>query len=286
MLLKYIHKAAIFLTVAAICRTLNALAAGLTGTNDGWEPLFDGQHLDNWYIVINDSKSDDANHLVQVEDGAIHMYKDSPAASSQPAGYLVTKKEYSNYRLKLQYRWGVKRFVPRLNSQRDAGLMFHVVGKDGVWPRCVECQIQENDVGDVFAIHTRVTALVDPKTTNIVVTVITNSADSMKTNEEVQPVFLDLADGGIRFLRGGGSSDYQRVIRNPMNEHEGWNTVEIVVNGDEATYIVNGKVNNRVTKIEQKVGNEWVPLKQGKIGLQLEYAEVYYRNIEIKKLTE
>jgi hypothetical protein len=164
--------------------------------------------------------------------------------------------------------------------------MFHVVGKDGVWPRCVECQIQENDVGDVFAIHTRVTALVDPKTTNFVVNVTTNNAGGMETNEVVQPVFLDLADGGIRFLRGGGPSDYQRVIRNPMNEHEGWNTVEIVVKGDEATYIVNGKVNNRVTKIEQMVGNEWVSLKQGKIGLQLEYAEVYYRNIEIQKLTE
>jgi hypothetical protein len=286
MFLRYLHRAAIFLTVAAICRTLNALAAGPTGTDDGWEPLFDGQHLDNWYIVISDSKSDDANHLVQVEDGAIHMYKDSPAASPQPAGYLVTKKEYSNYRLRLQYRWGVKRFVPRLNSPRDAGLMFHVVGKDGVWPRCVECQIQENDVGDVFAIHTRVTSLVDPKTTNIVVNVTTNNAGSVETNQVVQPVFLDLAHGGIRLLRGGGSSDYQRVIRNPMNEHEGWNTVEIVVRGDEATYIINGKVNNQVTKIEQMVGNEWVPLKQGKIGLQLEYAEVDYRNIEIQKLTE
>src|SRR5882757_13852 len=144
MYLRYLHRGSVFLTITAIYFTLNALATEPTGTSGSWEPLFNGQRLDNWYIVINDSKSDDANHLVQVEDGVIHMYKNAPAGSPQPAGYIVTKKEYSNYRLRLEYRWGVKRFAPRLNSQRDAGLMFHVVGKDGVWPRCVECQIQEN----------------------------------------------------------------------------------------------------------------------------------------------
>src|SRR5258707_13952153 len=130
MLLRYIHLAVIFLATADIYSTSNALAAEPAGTSGGWEPLFNGQRLDNWYTVINDSKSDDANHLVQVEDGAIHMYKDAPAGSPQPAGYVVTKQKYSNYRLRLEYRWGVKRFAPRLNSQRDAGLMFHVVGKD------------------------------------------------------------------------------------------------------------------------------------------------------------
>src|ERR1700710_1228123 len=99
-------------------------------TSSKWKPLFNGQNLDSWDVVINSAKSADPDHLVQVEDGAIHMYKDAPADSPQPAGYLVTKKEYSNYRLRLQYKWGVKRFVPRLNSPRDAGLMFHLVGKD------------------------------------------------------------------------------------------------------------------------------------------------------------
>ena len=69
-----------------------------------------------------------------------------------------------------------------------------------------------------------------------------------------------------------------------MNEHKGWNTVEVLVRGNDATHIVNGKVNNRATKIEQMLDNRWVPLTRGKIALQLEYAEVYYRNVEIKEL--
>ena len=68
-----------------------------------------------------------------------------------------------------------------------------------------------------------------------------------------------------------------------MNEHEGWNTVEVIVHGDDATYIVNGKVNNRAKNIQQKVDGEWVPLTKGRITLQLEFAEVFYRNAEIKE---
>ena len=106
---------------------------------------------------------------------------------------------------------------------------------------------------------------------------------SSVTNQSSQPVFLEPEKGGIPLVQGVAGG-IRRVIRNPMNEHDGWNTVEVIVRGNDATYIVNGKVNNRATKIEQMVNNEWVPLKKGKIALQLEYAEVLYRNVEIKEL--
>ena len=248
-----------------------------------WTPLFNGTNLDGWYIVLRNSRSDDTNHLVQVENGTIHMYKDAPAGSAQPAGYVVTDKEYSNYHLRLEYKWGEKRFQPRLKTRRDAGIMYHVVGKDGVWPRSVECQIQENDVGDIFTVNTRLTAWVNPTTTNLVTVVTTNETGVIHTNLVVRPVFEEPEKGGITFVQGVGDG-IRRVIRNPMNEHEGWNTVEIIVHGDEAVYIVNGKVNNRASKIQEKVNGEWVPLRKGKIALQLEFAEVYYRNVQIQEL--
>src|ERR1051326_849380 len=58
--------------------------------DQGWKPLFNGKNLDGWYIVIRNSRSDDTNHLVQIDDGAIHMYKDAPGGSAQPVGYIVT----------------------------------------------------------------------------------------------------------------------------------------------------------------------------------------------------
>jgi len=256
-----------------------AKAAG----QEGWTPLFNGTNLNGWYIVVRNSRSDDPNHFVQVENGTIHMYKDAPADSAQPAGYIVTEKEYSNYHLRLDYKWGEKRFQPRVNTRRDAGIMYHVVGKDGVWPGCIECQIQENDVGDIFTVNTRLETSVDPATTNLVSLVITNQAGTVQTNWVVRPVFMEPEKGGIPFVQGIADG-IRRVIRNPMNEHEGWNTVEVIVHGDEATYIVNGKPNNRALRIQEKVNGQWVPLTKGKIALQLEFAEVLYRNVEIKEL--
>jgi len=253
--------------------------------NEEWKPLFNGKNLDGWFIVIRNARTNDPQHLVQINDGAIHMYKDAVAESAQPTGYIATEKEYSNYHLRLQYKWGTKRFAPRAKGKRDAGILYHVVGKDGVWPRSVECQIQEGDVGDIFTVNTRITALADPKTTKLVSNVTTNEAGVVRTNQLMQPHFLALDKGGVPVVQGI-SGGIRRVIRNPMNEQEGWNTVEIIVRGDEATYIVNGKVNNRATKIEEMIDNQWVPLKKGKIALQLEFAEVYYRNIELKELPD
>lgn len=211
------------------------------------------------------------------------MYKDAPGGSPQPAGYIVTEKEYSNYHLRLEYKWGEKHFQPRMKTRRDAGIMYHVVGKDGVWPRCIECQIQENDVGDIFTVNTRLATTVDAATTNLVSLVTTNQAGTVLTNRVVRPVFTLPDKGGMSFEQGVAEG-IRRVIRNPMNEREGWNTVEVIVRGDQATYIVNGKVNNRASRIQEKVNGEWVPLTKGKIALQLEFAEVLYRNVEIKEL--
>jgi hypothetical protein len=264
---------------------LGIAAAGEPRTDGGWKPLFNGKDLEGWHIVIRKAKSDDPDHLVQIEEGAIHMYKDAPEASAQPSGYIVTENEYSNYHLRLEYKWGAKRFAPRAHGRRDAGILYHVVGPDGVWPRSIECQIQEEDVGDIFTVNTRVTALVDSKTTNLVSNVITNEAGKAVTNQVIKPVFLPLEHGGIPFSQGLANG-IRRVVRSPMNEHEGWNTVEVMVHGDEATYVVNGKVNNHATKIQQMVGSQWVALTRGKIALQLEFAEVYYRNVQIKELSE
>lgn len=272
----------VWVVVASFVLLGGGSAAETTG-HAGWTALFNGTNLNGWYTVLRNAKSDDPNHLVQVADGTIHMYKDALTGSPEPAGYIVTDKEYSNYRLRLEYKWGEKRFQPRLKTRRDAGIMYHVVGKDGVWPRCIECQIQENDVGDIFTVNTRLATTVDPATTNLVSLLITNQTGAINTNWVVRPVFTDSDKGGKPFVQGVAEG-IRRVIRNPMNEHEGWNTVEVIVRGEEATYIVNGKVNNRALRIQQKVNGEWVPLTKGKIALQLEYAEVLYRNVEIKEL--
>ena len=237
-------------------------------------PLFNGKDLTGWYTFSNGKKNEDPDRLIQVHDGMIHMYKDAPADSKQPFGYISTIEEFSDYHLRLEFKWGPKRFAPRQAAKRDAGLLYHTIGEDRVWPQSVECQIQETDTGDIFTVRTRVVAPVDPATTKGLASGFEGS---------VQPRHKSQAEGGIPFLQGSPSS-VRRVIRSENYEVPGWNTCEVIIRGDTAVHIINGKTNNVVLKMEYPSGDQWLPLSKGRIVLQKEGAEVMYRNIEIKRL--
>src|SRR5690348_10646110 len=76
-----------------------------SGNESGWTPIFNGKDFSGFYIVSRGSKkNEDPNHLFQVHDGMIHMYKDAPDKSKQPFGYIITEKEFSNYHLRFQYK--------------------------------------------------------------------------------------------------------------------------------------------------------------------------------------
>ena len=57
------------------------------------------------------------------------MYSDEDAGSRQNFDGIYTEKEYSNFVLKLEYKWLEKKFKPRLHHDRDAGVLFHIHGE-------------------------------------------------------------------------------------------------------------------------------------------------------------
>jgi hypothetical protein len=186
----------------------------------------------------------------------------------------------------MEYKWGTKKFKPRMNTVRDAGLLYHVTRPDAVWPRCVECQIQEGDVGDCFTVR----------------------GVRLTTSVEVVPI---QTPGGVKKLprykaNGGathtlGDSGIVRIVKSSTHERDGWNTVELIVRGSqESEHIVNGETVFRASDLKElgpeaqstplKKGEvdkrEWQPLGQGRIALQCEYAEVFYRKIEIRAIPD
>jgi len=252
--------------------------------SDGFKPLFNGKNLDGFYIFLGKGpKNADTNGCIQIENGTLHMYRGKAQGSQQLFGYISTEREFENYHLRFEYKWGTNRFGGRANVKRDAGVIYHMFGNDSVWPNGVECQVQEGDVGDIFTVNTRVTTTVNPKTTNLVVNVTTNANGSLRTNANSQPVHLESEKGGVPFQQGL-ATNIRRVIRSQMLEHDGWNTVEVIVRGADATHIINGTTNNFAGRMEKFVAGEWQPLTKGKIIFQLEGAEVFYRNLEIKEL--
>ena len=63
-----------------------------------------------------------------------------------------------------------------------------------------------------------------------------------------------------------------------------WNSLELYAVGDNAVHVVNGKVALVLSGLRRTVDNKEVPLTRGKILLQTESAEVFYRQIEIREV--
>lgn len=252
---------------------------------DGFQPLFNGKDFTGWYLVSGSERlENDTNHLFTIHDGMVHMYQYAPDKSKQKFGYMITEKEYSNYHLRFQYKWGTKKFGGKVHARRDAGVLFHCIGPDGVWPRSVECQVQEGDVGDIFTVYVRLTTTVDPATTNETANVVTNETTHVvHTNYTSMPYFKE---DGVPYVQGV-AGNIRRVHHAKGDfEKDGWNTVDMIVQGDSARYYINGKLDNGFTHLEHTVNGKWAPLTKGKILFQQECSEVMYRNIEIKLLDD
>jgi hypothetical protein len=225
----------------------------------GWEPLFNGQDLDGWYTYLpSEGLNQDPEGVFKVTDGTLHILGVADKGHRE-FGYLATEKSYQNYHLRLEYRWGRKRFAPRANAKRDSGVIYHFDGRDKVWPRGVEYQIQEGDTGDFW--------LIDGTT-------LSTTVRSARSDE---PRYQQ---GGTPYTSRQGS--FVRIVKDGTHERErGWNTVDIIVRGDTATHMINGRVNNRAYSLHRPGGGS---LTSGKILLQAEGAEIFYRNILIRPL--
>ncbi|AUP81682.1 DUF1080 domain-containing protein [Flavivirga eckloniae] len=191
-------------------------------------------------------------------------------------GGLTTKNEYSNYHFKTQFKWGEKKWEPRLKDKRDSGILYHAKGPHGafwnVWMACLEFQVQEGDCGDFIALGD----------------VYGDVPADRKLNANGKPYFVYNPKGKLTPLKWAkgfesGQASKSELHENPNGE---WNTLEIYCLGDESIHLVNGKVVNRVKNARYDIGGKTIPVTRGKIQIQSEAAEVYYKNIQIKPISK
>lgn len=236
-----------------------------------WTPLFNGRDLTGWYTFLQKhGKNSDPDRVITIEDGAIHLYKDAPDGSHVVMGYIGTEKEYENYHIRFQYRWGTKKFQPRYALKRDAGFYYHILGPDAVWPRSLQYQIQQTDVGDLLGLYgVQMDSWIDPK-----------------TRDDKESTYLPPESGGVPRVLGGQGIGYQKRLPGEV-EIDGWNTAEVIARGDSTTQILNGKVVNqgrRIRLVDPKEPAKSAPVTRGRIALEIEAAEIYFRNVEIRTL--
>ena len=256
------------------------------GVAEQWISLFNGENLEGWYTYQKQPEpTSELSGMTRNEDGSylepIGFDKDPlkvftvvseeglPAIriSGEVFGILVTEEVFENYHLALEFKWGQEKYPPRKNNKRDSGILYHSVGKEGawggVWMRSLECQVQEGDCGDYISVDTVL-------------------ADIHAGYDVESRWFFHSPDSALQTFSPAQSychksSDYE----NPSGE---WNTMEIYAVGGESLHVVNGKVNNHIFNSRQIKEGETVPLTSGKIQLQSEGAEVFYRNIRIRQI--
>lgn len=226
-------------------------------------PLFNGKNLEGWYLKIKSGDAELAKEVFAVDtvDANIHVFKDFPdkyefnTGENSTHGMMYTNKTYSRYIFKFEYKWGSARVNNFNKYQYDAGMYYHV-NDDKIWPLGIEYQVRynhfmkQNHTGDFWA----------------------NNITWYTVDGET---YTDPVRGGKPNKTKKGEHKAHMYSRyNALNGK--WNKCEIIVMGNKyAIHKLNGRIVNLATNL---------PFSAGKIGLQSETAEIFYRNIEIKEL--
>jgi len=270
---------------AVLLGTAGLLATGSAPlvAAESWRPLFNGRNLDGWETFLTNpdpawnvpglkrdtngrylepiGKNQDPLKVFNVEnvDGGpvIHI-------TGQGFGVITTKESFANFHVRVQMKWGERKWSIKLNAPRDSGLLYFVHGEPGfdhaTWPRSIEFQIQEHDIGDLYALGTQITVNA------------TRKEKLWLYDPQGQPtLFVQKPPVGNRCVKLG----------DPEKPNGQWNTLDLICVGDESVHIVNGVVVMRLHHAQRVDGSSPTSLAAGQISLQTEGAEVYFRDVKI-----
>lgn len=211
--------------------------------------LLNGKDLSKFYTFIRNSKNRKTPPDLNKDPDKVYTYKDGVLrVSGQHMGYLATRKNYSNYRLVAEFKWGAKTWDDR-GRARDAGLFFNATGEDVLFMKSQECQLLEGGTGDLCLIR---------------------GAD----------LTVKGVNGVKRFDRPGkGEWKNELGFRGPDEVEKPlgqWNTIEIINRNGRIKLSINGRV---------MVDGKKADPKAGKILIQSNNAELFYRRLDLYPLS-
>jgi hypothetical protein len=243
--------------------------------------LFDGRTLANFTTWLVDDHQTDPLRVFSIVD----QVDGAPAIriSGERWGGIVTREAYRDYRLIVEFRWGLLTWGNRKNAARDSGVLVHGqgaignTGKDGngPWMRSVEAQIIEGGVGDLILV-----AGFEPDGRRLTPTITARTS----RDRDGEPIFDPKGEERVfesgRINWFGRDVDWKDTlgfrgaadVESPLGA---WTRLEVVAEGDRLTYTVNGTV---------VLEGYRSSLTEGKIVIQCEGAEIYFRRIDLEPL--
>lgn len=227
-----------------------------------WIQLFNGKNLDDWIVKINgESLNSNLHNTFRVEDEILKVSYEGYDVFGESYGHIFYKKPYSNYKLRLQYRFvGEQVRDGQEWAKKNSGVMIHCqspesMGLNQGFPVSLEVQLLggilegvERSTGNLCTPGTHVTM-----NSKLVKQHCINSTSRTFYSEE-------------------------------------WIDLEVHVLNDSITHFINGievlSYTNPVFGGEYSVDNsvEGQPVKEGYISLQSESHPIEFRNIELLEI--
>jgi len=283
--------------VVIVCLMAHAERPEPLGPTNSVIKLFNGKDLFGFHTWLVDTKGEDPRHVFTVTNGMIRV-------SGEGLGYLSTDREYQNYHLIAEFKWGERNWSwgDRIGKARDSGIFLHSIGPEGnsqdgngAFKAAIECQIMQGAVGDLLLIRGSHDdgSLISPRFT---VPVYVRADENVEGVTRETHVMRD-ADGWPYWREDGKHEKLERWgrvnwrdkarewkdvldFRGPTDAASPsslWTRVECICANDDLTIRVNGKLVN---------GASGIFPSSGKILLQCEGSEIFFRRLELRPLKE
>jgi hypothetical protein len=152
-----------------------------------------------------------------------------------PSGYLRTEQNFKDFILRLQWR------RPANKEPGRGGILVRMTGKDKIWPKSLEAQLNAGGAGDFWGLDGF--ALKGPK-------------------ERFQQLQHETF-GTLRNVKK------EQEVEKPLGQ---WNDYEVMARGGTVTLKINGKRVNQATDCDDVAG---------KICLTAEGDEIHFRNVRL-----
>ena len=272
-----------------------ALLLSSCSQDEGWQQLLD-KDLSHWRVYQSYQHTNDFRGRAPVDENGekiapigydknlYDLFTVSEEAgepvlrvSGETYGCVISNQSYRNYHLRLQVKFGQKRWEPRLEKALDSGLLYHSVGDAGVdywlsWMRSFEFQVMqsgttEGNSGDFWSIA------------GTKADIKISQPDPEKRTYYYDPEGEWLTVGSRGVTNFCGTEDH--------NSPEGeWTTLELICYEGQSVHIVNGEVVMALKNLRYTDKGEDKPLVEGRLQLQSEAGEVFYKGIEIRPLEQ
>ncbi len=207
------HRLAFAPLIASLCLAVVHNSNAAEKSAGEWIPLLASQlpsgELPGWKSFHESPETETADVWNLTDDGVL-------ICRGNPKGYIYTEKDYTDFVLRLEWRW------PE-GKPGNGGVLIWMTGRHKIWPNSLEAQINAGGAGDFWALDGYP---------------LSGPADRTKTLEH--PQF-----GKLTNIKRTADAE------KPAGQ---WNTYEIRAQGGTVTLIINGREVNRATDCEVRPG--------------------------------